>query len=801
MNGSYRWLCDLMPGTSLSVDEIVERLALRGAPVEGRVSLGAGLEDIVVARVESVVKHPDADRLSLCQVEAGDGPVQVVCGAPVIHEGGYYPFAGPGVTIPAGFTLERRKIRGEYSNGMLCSEKELDLGRDQSGIMQLEGEFTPGQSLIEVLNLDDHRLDIEIESNRGDLLSHMGIARELATEGIRGVELPEIPHGTVIQAELATHPEGVEVGGVSIRIEDSDLCYRYLGAVIRGVSIGPSPEWLVSRLRAVGAQPINNVVDATNYVLLEMGQPLHAFDLGELKDSSVVVRRATDGECMTTLDDVDRALDVDMLMICDASQPIAVGGVMGGASSEVSDNTSDVLLECALFNPKSIRKTRTALGLSTDASYRFERGVDPEGMVPALMRAVEIILATAGGSLDGPVLDVCPRPWERQTVPLRMSRVERVLGIPFEADQVAALLDPLGLVTEKQETGDLLVTVPGFRSYDVTREIDLIEEIARTYGYDAFPEELGAARPSAVPDHPLFQLEDMLREDLVARGLLEASNPAFAREGEGDVELVNPVSQEEAWLRWDLLPGLLRNVEYNFARGARSIRLFEMGTVFRAAGAGNPPFEEARLAVVLTGLDRPPHWEGEDTPVDVWTLKGIVAVMLSRARAAGATMAPLEGADQWIAEDGGFRLLSTDGETIGRAGRVKDGLVDAPAWAGPVWCAELALPAEPEATSTVEYRPIHQHPGVERDLALLLPTSVTAASAMSTIQGAGGELLTDVRIFDLYRGEGIPDGTRSVAYRLYLQAGDRTLTDEEADDVVRRVVQRLREELGVEQRI
>ncbi|MFV2007280.1 MAG: phenylalanine--tRNA ligase subunit beta, partial [Longimicrobiales bacterium] len=483
-----------MPGTSLSVDEIVERLALRGAPVEDRVSLGAGLEDIVVARVESVVKHPDADRLSLCQVEAGEGPVQVVCGAPVIHEGGYYPFAGPGVTIPAGFTLERRKIRGEYSNGMLCSERELDLGRDESGIMRLEGEFTPGQSLIEVLNLDDHRLEIEVESNRGDLLSHMGIARELASEGVSGVELPAIPNGQGVQADLVSHPDRVEVGGVSIRIDDSDLCYRYLGAVIRGVSIGPSPDWLVSRLRAVGAHPINNVVDATNYVLLEMGQPLHAFDLSELKDSSVVVRRATDGERMTTLDDVDRALDADMLMICDATRPIAIGGVMGGATSEVSDRTSDVLLECALFDPKSIRKTRTALGMSTDASYRFERGVDPEGMVPAVMRAVEIILATAGGSLDGPVLDVCPRSWERRTVPLRMSRVERILGIPFDVDQVVSLLDPLGLVTEKQETGDLAVTVPGFRSYDVTREIDLIEEIARTHGYDAFPEELGAAR-------------------------------------------------------------------------------------------------------------------------------------------------------------------------------------------------------------------------------------------------------------------------------------------------------------------
>ena len=801
MKTSYAWLSDLMPGTSLSVDEIVDRLAMRGAPVEDHASLGAGLEDIVVARVESVVKHPDADRLSLCQVEAGDGPVQVVCGAPVIHAGGYYPFAGPGVTIPAGFTLERRKIRGEYSNGMLCSEKELDLGRDQSGIMQLEGEFTPGQSLIEVLNLGDHRIEVETESNRGDLLSHMGITRELASEGVAGVELPAIPGGGAPEAELETHPERVDVGGISVRIEDPDLCYRYLGAVIRGVSIGPSPDWLANRLRAVGAQPINNVVDATNYVMLEMGQPLHAFDLNELGDTSIVVRRAAEGERMTTLDDVDRMLDTDMLMICDANVPVAIGGVMGGENSEVSTSTADVLLEGALFNPKSIRKTRTALGMSTDASYRFERGVDPEGMVPAVMRAVEVILATAGGSLDGPVLDVCPRPWERQSVPLRLSRVQQILGVPFEAAQITSLLAPLGLVTEQQETGDLMITVPGFRSYDVTREIDLIEEIARTHGYDSFPEELGATRPSAVPDHPLFQLEDALREDLVARGVFEASNAAFAREGEGDVELVKPVSSEEAWLRWDLLPGLFRNLEYNFARGARSIRLFELGTVFRKAGAGEPPIEEPRLAVVLTGLERPPHWGHDDTPVDLWTLKEIVTTVLGRAHSPGATMVALEGDDPFVASDSGFKLVSAEGETIGRAGRVVNGRIDAPAWAGPVWCVELGLPAEPEPIPTPEYRPIHQHPGVERDLALLLPASVTADSVMSTLRGSAGELLDDVRIFDLYLGEGIPEGTRSVAYRLYLQAGDRTLTDDEADGVVQRVVKRLREELGVEQRI
>ncbi|MFG1691327.1 phenylalanine--tRNA ligase subunit beta, partial [Gemmatimonadota bacterium] len=607
MNISYRWLRALMPDSDLSLDEVTEHLALRGAPVEDIVSLAAGLEEVVIGQVESVERHPNADRLWLCSVDTGSGSAQVVCGAPVVKEGAFYPFIAAGSVLPGDVKIKKSKIRGVHSEGMLCSESELELGPDHEGIMELQGEYEVGASFTEAMALDDTLLDVEVTPNRGDLLSHLGIAREVAPGGVSGVVLPSIPDAPDFEFSLESAPDKVESGDVSIRIDDPDLCNRYLGAVIRGVQIGPSPEWLASRLRSAGARPINNVVDATNYVLLEMGQPLHAFDLSKLGGQAIVVRTAAKGETLRTLDGEDRKLDPDMLCICDASDPVAVAGVMGGADSEVGQDSTDILLECALFAPKSIRSTRKALDMSTDASYRFERGVDPAGMEAALRRAVEVILATAGGSVEPVALDVCPRPFQAPAVSLRPSRVEHLLGVPFETAALVDLLLPLGYQVQEAGEDSLEVTVPGYRSYDTLREVDLIEEVARTHGFNRFPEELGAYRPGTVPDHLLFTLEDEVRDFLIGRGFFEAQLPAFAPPDEGEVEVANPVSVEESHLRGSLLPGLLGRVEYNFARGARSIRLFELGTVF-FQGEGGEPLEETHLGVVLTGERTPSHW-------------------------------------------------------------------------------------------------------------------------------------------------------------------------------------------------
>ena len=803
MNVSYSLLRSMAPGLEASPDEIAEHLATRGAPVEGMEFVGSGLEDIIVARVVSVRRHPNADRLSLCDVDrGGEGEVlQVVCGAPVIQEGGYYPFAGVGVTLPDGDKLERAKIRGEYSNGMLCSERELGLGRDQAGIMRLSDDSTLGQPLVEALGLDDVRMDVEVTPNRGDWLSHLGLAREIAPGGVAGVELPPIPGASTVDIDVSTGEREVAHGEVSIRIDEPDLCWRFLGVIVRGLTVGPSPEWLASRLRSMGQQPINNVVDATNYVMLEMGNPMHAYDLGKLEESRLVVRKARDGETMQTLDGLDHEFDSEMLLICDASVPHDIGGIMGGQHSSVTEHTVDVLLECALFDPKSIRSTRRALGISTDASYRFERGVDPEGHLPAVKRVLEVILAAAGGEIDGPILEVLPRPWEPFSLALHPSRVAQVLGVSFERGEIESLLAPLGFAFGNGKGEEIPVIVPGYRSYDVTREIDLIEEIARTYGYDRFSDDLGPVRPTTVPDDPVFQLEDRLRVVLAQEGLLEATNPAFAPASEGNVEIDNPISMEEICLRSSLLPALLRNVEYNFARGARDIRLFEIGTVFQRAAVGEPPQEELHVAVAVTGRQRPSHWSEEGKLVDFWDLRRIIDATLVASGWNNASLSDEVEDESLFERSMCVSVTSEDGTPVGSAGRVVSHRIDTPAWAGDIWGVELRLPTNPQMEATPTFRPLPPFPGVDRDLALIVPQDVAAADVIQEIRDTGGDLLDDVTIFDLYRGEGVGDGHRSLAFRLRFQAWDRTLTDKEIDRVVDKLLKSLQEGLGVQQRL
>jgi phenylalanyl-tRNA synthetase beta chain len=800
MNVSARWIRDLVPGLSLTPDEMSDLLALRGAPVESVTSPGEGLDDVVIGRVLTAEPHPDADRLTLCTVEGGEGAVQVVCGAPNVRAGAFYPFAPVGAILPGDFKIKKAKIRGQVSQGMLCSAKELGLGTDHSGILELEGEWTPGDPFAPALGLDDATLDVEVTANRGDLLSHAGVARELAGEGGGRVELPELPGDPGLELTYDEGAPEVGYGPVSIRIEDPDLCSRYIGVVIRGVRVGPSPAWLQERLRGAGARPINNVVDATNYVMLELGHPLHAFDLAKLRASSIVVRRPRDGEeRFTTLDDEEREITGDMLMICDAERPVAIAGVMGGLESEVDEATADVLLECALFEPKSIRSTRKELVMSTDASYRFERGVDPEGARTAAERCAALIVATAGGAVDGPGLDCCPVGFEPDTVELRLGRVETLLGVAFDAETVAGLLAPLGFEVTGERDGTLQVRVPGYRSYDVRREVDLIEEVARTHGYDAFPSELKAYRPGTVPDDPVFRNEDELRRALAARGLFEAHTPAFSPEGEGEVEVNNPLSTRERFMRRTIVPALLRRVEHNFARGNRDVRLFEIGTSFRSERPGHPPVEATHLAAVLTGRRSPPHWSSDDDPFTVWDLKSILEEVAGRAYGTGACVEP--GAPREGPFEAGTTFTAVaNGAPVGEGGRVVEDAVDAPVWAGDVWALEVTLPSEVAPRAPAAYRALPTFPAVERDLALLVPDGVTSAQVIEVIRDAGGALLEAVELFDVYRGDVGAEVALSLAFRLRFRAAERTLKDKEVDKAVHAVLRRLEEELVVKPR-
>ncbi len=664
---SRRWLEALL-GRSLAVREVAERLTMTCAAVEAVVPLHQDLGDVLVGQVLETKPHPNADRLTLCLVDAGGagGPVEVVCGAPNVQAGRKYPFAPVGAELPGGHKLERRKIRGVESNGMLCSAKELGLGQDHAGILELDTPAAPGTRFLDAVPIADDQLVLDVPANRPDLLCHKGVAREVAAVLGGTVKLPAIPGARALSDRppvRLTAGEGT-VDGVRVRLEDPEGCPRYIAVVIRGVRVGPSPAWLSIRLAAVGQRSINNVVDATNYILFELNQPLHAFDLARLRGPAVVIRRARAGELITTLDGVARKLTAEMTAICDAERPTIVAGVMGSAESEVSADTRDLVLECAYFQPTRIRRTRRALELSSESSYRFERGIDMLGMPDALRRAIELIIAVAGGEVRAPALDLWPEPQQERTIFLRPERVNHLLGVAIERPEVERLLTGVGFFVAPKD-GRLAVQVPGWRP-DVTREVDLIEEVARLKGYDAFPDELRAYRPGTVPDAPDERARARVREQLVRAGLLEARTmPLGPPDGPDAVPILNPMSAEEAYLRRRLVPGLVRRIEYNWANRNRDIRLFEVGTVFRR-GAGAPE-EWTSVAGVLTGARRPAHWsEGAKVPdMDIWDLKYHFELAVAAA-APGCNVEPVTGgAVGWVAVQ--------QGGEVGRGARAPPG--------------------------------------------------------------------------------------------------------------------------------
>jgi len=691
---------------------------------------------------------------------------------------------------------------------MLCSERELGLGGDASGILRLPDGLEPGQGLADALGFPDHSLDLEITPNRGDLACHVGVARELAADAGLEVRLPEL--GPSWEPAWADGEAEASAAGVEVRIEDPERCGRYLGAVIRGVRVGPSPAWLQGRLRAVGARPINNVVDATNYVLRELNQPLHAFDLGALRGSRILVRAAEPGERLVTLDGRERELGPVATVIADQEGPVALAGVMGGEASEVTDGTTDVFLECAWFDPTHTRHTARSAGLATDASYRFERGVDRRAAERALARCVELVRAAAGGEAEADAVRAGPLPEPPAEIALRPGRVRQVLGLELDAEALEALLAPLGFERSGSAEPPTFL-VPGWREADVTREADLVEEVARRHGYEAFPSERRAVRPSAVPDDPAAERADRVRRALSARGFLEARSSSLVSRAEADperpVELLHPLSAEEGFLRGALVPVLLRRLEHNFSRGERDVRLYEIGTVFRrrdGAGEGEVPVrEDLRFAAVLTGRRRPEHWSGEVPDLDLWDLKGLAAGVADGLCGAGLDVLSADAAGEGSAGGDGHPgaatwlgaerfLLHVEGGPVGVAGRVRAGAVDAPPWAGPVWALEASLDAV-RIGDAATYRAVSPYPAVPRDLALLVPDGVEAAPVEALAREVGPPWLEDVSLFDVYEGEGLEPGRRSLAFRFRFRAPDRTLEDGEVEEALEEITRRLEE--------
>jgi phenylalanyl-tRNA synthetase beta chain len=811
MNVSYEWLRAFVPFDE-SATALRDLITGHIATVDEVVSLREDLAAIVVARVIEEAPHPDSDHLHVTKVDAGTGTLlDVVCGAPNVTAGKFYPFAMTGTVLPGGLKIQKRKIRGAISDGMLCSARELGLGEEQDGILELNVDVPPGTPFLKALPIGDMKLVVDVGANRPDLLSHLGIARELSAITKKPMKLPHISDFLAPVPRPATGDFSGRAGPVDVRVMNERLVRRFMGVVIQGVTVGPSPEWLVRRLQSVGSRSINNVVDASNYVLHELGQPTHAFDLSKLGGSSVVVRRAKPGERITTLDGAEHTLRDTMVVIADAERAQAIAGIMGGRDSEVTDSTTDIFLEVANFDPTRIRNARRALGVSTDASYRFERGVDLEVAPRALERVTQLILMLAGGSTSGPPVDLAHDPPQRRTIALRPTRVARLLGETVDTSEIISHLESVGFAVSP--TGEKLnVVAPSWRA-DVTAEVDLIEEVARLRGYDSFSVELRPARPGSVGDDENWITSKRVREFLVGAGLLEVRPMPFVAGGDGFVRLTNPLSENEAYLRREILDTLSRRAEYNLSRMNGDIRVFEIGSVFAPSGEETPS-EELRVAALLMGRRTPPHFSDPKSPefdawvtYDVWDAKALAEEVAAISHP-GATIELVQGDGESL-----WSIL-VNGSARGSVRRL---VLDAPVWAAPAFGVELTLapldarPVAPagenahrpfgRATIPVtRYTPLPTTPASEFDLALLVPDSVRGADVEAVMRRVSGKLLENVRLFDRYVGSGVEPGHRSLAWRLTFRHAERTLRDREIDARRSDILRALADELNVRQR-
>lgn len=809
MNASYEWLRAFVP-IEATPAQVRDLLTTHTAVVEELVALRSDLAAIVIARVTEAGRHPDSDHLWLTKVDAGGGEqLEVVCGAANVTAGKLYPFASVGVTLPNGMKIERRKIRGVFSNGMLCSARELGLGDDHEGILELDVTAAPGTPFLEVMPVGDTRLVVDVGANRPDLLSHLGIARELAAITNKKWRMPDIPDLAPEIGKPGRTDDKGSTAGVEVRVDQASKTRRYMAAVIRGVKIGPSPEWLVRRLDGVGVRSISNVVDATNYVLHELGQPVHAFDLAKLT-SPIVVRLTTPNEKLTTLDGVSRTLPAKAVVIADAQKAQAVAGVMGGRDSEVTADTRDLFIEVASFDPRLTRAARKGLGLATDASYRFERGVDPELGPIALDRVVRLIVSLAGGQLAEAPVDIGSSSPTRPDVTVRMKRVAQVLGEPVPIEASRRYLESIGFETVSKTDRELEMRVPSWRS-DVSTEIDLVEEIARLHGYDKFPDEIRPFRPTTTFDDPRWRMADRLREALVGLGLYETRPiPFVAGDDDTHVRVGNPIAENEAHLRTSLMETLSRRAEFNLSHRNGDVRIFEIGSAF-TSGKGAMPREQLRLGIIVMGRRRPPHFTDPQPPAfDEWDAKGI-GESVARVAYPGESieLVPASGESHVMWQ------VHVAGKTVGNVGRAA---LDAPVWSSPAFGIELVLgemetePAAPRgqhaymegppssARPASRYRALPTMPPAEIDLALLVPSGTSVADVERVIRATAGELLERLDLFDQYTGPGIDADHRSLAWRLTFRHADRTLRDKEIEGRRSKILGALQQELNVRQR-
>jgi phenylalanyl-tRNA synthetase beta chain len=794
MRISLQWLSEYVDLPA--PEELARRLTAVGLEVEAIERIGQGLDGVVVARVLSSVKHPDAEKLSVTSIDRGDGqPLQVVCGAKNYAVGDLVPLATVGTTLPGGTTISRAKLRGVESFGMLCSARELGLSEDASGLLILAPNLVPGTPIAVALHLEDVLLEVNVTPNRPDALSHLGIAREVAAAMGTPVKRPA----------AAPREEGRPAAEViAVRIEAPEKCARYAARVVEGVTIGPSPLWLQRRLEHCGIRAISNVVDVTNLVLLELGHPLHAFDLDRVAGAEIVVRTARPGERMTTLDGQSRLLDPDDLVIADRDRSSALAGVMGGGDSEISAGTTRVLIESAWFQPATVRRTARRHGLHTEASHRFERGADPGMVTTALDRCAALIAELAGGSVRPGVVDASARPPPRTTVRLRWKRPAQLLGLEVAANDIRRILTALGF-TERDSDGEGATwEVPSWR-VDVAIEEDLVEELTRTLGYQVIPETLPRLALETPAVAPRLEAQARIRAALEGHGFREVVSYAFVppqdleafEPGVKPVALKNPISAEMSVMRTSVVPSLLRTAAHNRRQGRDTARLYELATAFwpRAGVDRDPPaIERQVVAAVMTGRRSPLSWAATGEPSDFHDLKGAVEGVLA-ALGVEADFEQAGRAVAWLHPRAAALVLSIDGARLGALGEIHPRVAQAFDLPRGVLAFELDAMAVLAAARLVPgYRPVPRLPAVLRDLAVVVDEPVAAAAVTAVVREE--PLVEEVTLFDVYRGPPLSAGQKSLALAIRYRAPGRTLTDAEADAAHAGIVERLARAVG-----
>jgi phenylalanyl-tRNA synthetase beta chain len=802
MKISYNWLKDYIK-TDLTPVDVADKLTLLGLEVEEIEETGSDFEGLVVGKILNVRSHPNADKLTLCDVNTGEETVQIVCGAKNVAAGQLVPVATEGATLPLPMkngeylTIKKTKLRGESSNGMICSEAELGLSDDHSGIMVLNGNFTPGTPLKKVLNAEKNSIfEIAITPNRPDATCHIGVARDLAA--VTGSKLFN-PCSEVKTGKPLPEDE------IKITIKDPDKCHRYAGLIIDGVRIEDSPAWLQSKLKSIGLRPINNVVDITNFVLHETGQPLHAFDYHLIGGKEIIVRSFDEEITFVTLDSIERIVPAGSLFICDGNGPVAIAGVMGGENSEVTGKTTRLLIESAYFEPSSIRKTSKQLALQTDSSYRFERGIDPDMQLRAAYRAATMITEIAGGTIINGEADIHPVKTEPLTVHLRPSRVNHLLGTSLSKGDIVGILKSLEFEIAENKNDVIECIVPTFRP-DITREVDLIEEVGRIFDYNNIPRP--ASTPFITPDplsddelfHQRFRhLAKSLRyKEIYSNSLLSGKEADLLAPSGLQIHTLNPVSQENTTLRTHLSGGFLKAVRYNLNRNATSLRFFELGHIFRKSDDATwvaGIHEHVHLMLGICGNKKEENWRGNAEKYSIFDLKEDVEALFD-------TLGILSDIER---NNEGSRELTYlyKGHPIASLAEVNPDLLKGFDVEADAFVAEIDVTAIFQlgvGKHQITYTPIPKFPAFEFDAAFIVDATVRAGDLTTELKKAAGTILKEVNVFDVYEGENLGKGKKSIAFRLTFLDSNKTLNIKDVEPVVKKIVQKLETNFGAKLR-